>query len=59
MLTDERVTMGTRFQTGRRPKVQAPGRVCAEESCDTTLSIYNRSERCHRHQPIRYPRARP
>jgi hypothetical protein len=31
------------------------GRVCAEEGCETRLSIYNRSKLCWQHTPVRYP----
>ncbi len=31
------------------------GRVCAHERCKTRLSIYNRSQTCWQHTPVRYP----
>ena len=31
------------------------GRVCAHESCETRLSIYNRSPSCWQHTPVRFP----
>jgi hypothetical protein len=30
------------------------GRVCAEEGCETRLSIYNKSKLCWQHEPLRY-----
>ena len=33
----------------RTPRRQPPGRTCAEERCDTLLSIYNDSEHCSVH----------
>lgn len=38
----------------RANRVFAPGRVCAEEGCDTRLSIYNKSTLCWQHEPLRY-----
>ena len=58
MVTDEQVGRATRLQTGKRPKVEQQGRVCAEDSCETRLSIYNRSDRCNVHRPVHYPRSR-
>lgn len=34
------------------------GRVCARGGCTTKLSQYNKSEYCHAHAPIRFPRVR-
>ncbi|MGH2710524.1 MAG: hypothetical protein ACRDH9_04890 [Actinomycetota bacterium] len=31
------------------------GRVCAHDECNTRLSIYNRSNLCWQHEPVRYP----
>jgi hypothetical protein len=40
--------------SGRRANRRGtPGRVCAEEGCDTRLSIYNRATRCWQHEPAR------
>ena len=36
----------------------SPGRVCAQRACDTKLSQYNKTEYCHAHAPIRFPRVR-
>ena len=36
----------------------APGRVCVAKGCGTRLSIYNESERCWLHTPLRYPLVR-
>lgn len=58
MMTEQQVGRATRLETGRRPKVQERGRVCAEDSCETKLSIYNKSDRCSLHRPVHYPRSR-
>lgn len=34
------------------------GRVCTQQGCDTRLSQYNKTEYCHAHAPIRFPRVR-
>jgi hypothetical protein len=31
------------------------GRVCAADDCGTRLSIYNKSDLCWQHAPVRYP----
>jgi len=42
-----------------RPNQTYPfGRVCAVEACRTRLSIYNESETCWIHEPVRYARVR-
>ena len=40
-------------QLPKASRTFAPGRVCAHEDCSTKLSIYNRSELCWQHEPIR------
>lgn len=47
---------------GARPRELPPpnrtydeGRVCAHESCDTRLSIYNKAKYCWAHKPVSYP----
>jgi hypothetical protein len=56
-LGDERVALRASAGTspsGRRANRRAgPGRVCADEGCDTRLSIYNRATRCWQHEPAR------
>jgi hypothetical protein len=44
----------------RRNRTFPKGRVCAAEGCGTVLSIYNRSEFCWQHEPVReyIPRGR-
>jgi hypothetical protein len=37
----------------RANRTYAEGRVCAETGCTTRLSIYNRSELCWQHEPVR------
>lgn len=34
------------------------GRVCAASGCDTRISIYNGSDLCWRHRPVRIPPTR-
>lgn len=34
------------------------GRTCAKKGCSTKLSQYNKSEYCHAHAPVRFPRVR-
>jgi hypothetical protein len=42
----------------RRNRVWGADRVCAEPSCITKLSIYNRSKYCWAHEPLHYYIAR-
>ena len=45
---------GTRVrELPRRNRTYPPGRVCAELGCGTRLSVYNRSDRCWQHEPVR------
>ena len=37
----------------RRNRTYADGRTCAELGCTTRLSIYNRSNFCWQHEPVR------
>jgi hypothetical protein len=55
--------MESTIQASRMPKRRAPrtfgtGRVCADQSCDTIVSRYNKSDRCNLHRPTHYPRIR-
>lgn len=50
---------GNRLRGGVRPSRKfGEGRVCADKSCDTLLSQYNRREHCFAHAPVRFPRVR-
>jgi len=50
---------GTRLRGGVRPSRKfGEGRICADKSCDTLLSQYNRREYCFAHAPVRFPRVR-
>jgi len=40
-------------ETPRRNQTYASGRTCEEAGCDTRLSIYNRSDFCWQHEPVR------
>lgn len=42
----------------RRNRVWGAGRVCAQDGCITTLSVYNRSKYCWNHEPLHYYIAR-
>ena len=42
----------------RPSKRYATDRSCAKSGCTTKLSQYNKSEYCHAHAPIRFPRVR-
>ncbi|MFL5796995.1 MAG: hypothetical protein ACJ77A_03560 [Actinomycetota bacterium] len=37
----------------RKNRTYPGGRVCAQEGCNTKLSVYNRSPMCWQHEPIR------
>ena len=54
------LTMRAARPTGRtrRPKTFNTDRICSYESCETRISRYNRSDRCHLHAPRHYPRLR-
>ena len=39
-------------------KTYGSERICAEPGCITTLSVYNRSDRCYTHASPRVPRLR-
>ena len=40
-------------QLPRRNRTYEAGRTCGEQGCVTRLSIYNRSEFCWQHEPVR------
>lgn len=42
----------------RASKAFKRGRVCADERCDTVLSIYNKGKYCYQHEPMATPRTR-
>jgi hypothetical protein len=48
-----RATASTASSGHRASRRGKPGRICAEEGCDTRLSIYNRATRCWQHEPAR------
>ena len=37
----------------KRNRTYGSGRVCAAPECNTRLSVYNRSELCWQHEPVR------
>jgi hypothetical protein len=55
-MSDAQMIRGSRPRELPRPnRTYGEGRVCAEEGCDTRISVYNRSEYCWAHAPVRYP----
>lgn len=59
MMDDTLSMRGAPVRPLPRPnRVWTAGRVCVEEGCSTQLSIYNRSELCWLHEPIKYHLAR-
>jgi len=65
---DDRNDLGDNFEgsiggsgftgTGRPSRTFPRGRVCAEEGCETRLSIYNEGRFCSQHAPQATPRMR-
>jgi len=65
---EQRSEFGDRFEgsigataftgTGRPSRAFARGRVCAEDGCETRLSIYNDGSYCYHHEPQATPRMR-
>jgi hypothetical protein len=54
---EERLALRGKFpgSSGRGPRRGRAGRVCADESCRTVLSVYNTGDRCWEHtQPAPY-----
>jgi hypothetical protein len=50
---------GTSFNGHGRPSRTFPrGRICAEDGCETLLSIYNEGRFCFHHEPQTTPRMR-
>jgi hypothetical protein len=43
---------------GRPSRTFPRGRICAEDACETLLSIYNEGRYCSRHEPQVTPRMR-
>ena len=42
----------------RRSKKYTTGRVCAFDTCETVISVYNKKKFCFLHAPVSYPRVR-
>ena len=56
---DEPTVVGYRFNSEEGSVKQFErGRVCADPSCGTRLSIYNDGEHCARHEPMTTMRTR-
>jgi hypothetical protein len=55
-MTETRIFKGARPRELPRPnRTYNQGRVCAQEGCETRLSMYNRSRFCWAHTPLRFP----
>jgi hypothetical protein len=55
-MSDSQMIRGSRPKELPRPnRTYGDGRVCAEEGCDTRISVYNRSNYCWVHAPVRFP----
>lgn len=46
------------LSSGRRPQTDERQRVCADPTCQTVLSRYNKKTVCHGHSGVRFPRVR-
>ncbi len=58
-MTEPSSLRGTYARALPRPSRTHPaGRVCANDGCETRLSIYNRSTYCWAHAPVRFPVSR-
>lgn len=42
----------------RRSKTYGDDRICAEDDCNTRLSMYNKFEKCNQHKGVHFPRLR-
>lgn len=56
--SDRAVGATSLFRSDRPSRAFARGRICADESCSTRLSIYNEGSYCYQHQPTAVPRMR-
>ena len=61
-MRDEPLSLkGSNVRALPRPnRTWSAGRACAEEGCETRISIYNKAKYCWAHAPVRYyiPRGR-
>jgi hypothetical protein len=58
-MADQTTIRGSRARELPRPnRTYAQGRECAHEGCSTRLSIYNKSDLCWQHTPVRFPLVR-
>lgn len=56
---DEKVHKGVLAAQSSRPSAtKASGRICAQDGCDTRLSVYNGQDRCALHSLFNKPRMR-
>lgn len=54
-----KVIRGARPRELPRPnRTYQEGRVCAQEGCQTRLSIYNKAKYCWAHAPVKFPLVR-
>jgi hypothetical protein len=58
-MSDQTTITGSRPRELPRPnRTYGQGRVCADEGCQTRLSMYNKSTYCWQHTPVRFPLVR-
>ncbi len=57
---EDRAMSGSAFGSGseRPSKAFKANRLCAEDGCQTKLSIYNSGKFCYQHEPMVVPRTR-
>ena len=54
-MSEEKPIRGERATGLRKPTTYEPDRVCAEEGCETVLSVYNKQTLCWTHLPKKVP----
>jgi hypothetical protein len=55
-MSEMQAIRGVRPRELPRPnRTYSQGRVCAQEGCDTRLSVYNKAQHCWAHKPVSYP----
>ena len=58
MHKDIYLTGKTKYESQRKAKQYEQGRVCEQEDCDVTLSMYNKKTLCFLHSPKEVGRVR-
>ena len=54
----EGIKARSKFEAIRKSKTYEKGRVCNEDGCDITMSMYNKADKCFQHSPKTFPRVR-